>query len=317
MEYRADVITSGIRVKERRRKNYSLVYITVFVVVLIIFTVLSCTVLFPIKTIAVDGSSVYSADDIAKASGVPDGQPLLTLRSGKVQNLVSDSFIYIDNVSVKKSFPNTLTIEIVPSSPVASIQTADGYLYLSAGGKLLELNPEPKKDTLIFTGVNLSPAALPGSMVSLNPNDSSLTDEEKADSAIIVELLEVADGDLGGLRPKTNYVDLSDPGDIRIMYDDRIELSLGGLSDISYKVSFLKKIIEDKIGPNTSGKLMMLSSGGASFIDSDGLKYNEKKFEQNTAAIMETTSEIAVEGSDETSDKPTESTDSESTDGDS
>jgi hypothetical protein len=45
----------------------------------------------------------------------------------------------------------------------------------------------------------------------------------------------------------------------------------------------------------------MLSTGGASFIDSDGLSYNEKKFEQNTANTTK-------------ADEETETADSENTD---
>jgi hypothetical protein len=57
---------------------------------------------------------------------------------------------------------------------------------------------------------------------------------------------------------------------------------MGGMSDIAYKIKFLQNIIDEKIGPNTSGRLLVLSNGVASFIDSDGLRYNEKKFQQNS-----------------------------------
>jgi cell division protein FtsQ len=273
----------------RRRKNYSLVFLTGFIVIVIIFAVLSCTVLFQVTQIKVDGESVYKAADIAAAADIKPGQPLVTLKTSAVREKLTENFIYVDAVSVKKSFPATVMIEVIPSIPIASIETPDGYLYLSAGGKVLEKNSEPKEGTLIFTGAAFSPLITPGIVVDINAaknpvTGEDLTADEKSDISIISAVLDIAGDNLGGLIERTDYIDISDIGDIKIMYDNRLELAVGGLSEIDYKSKFLKQIIDTKIGPNTYGKLMMLSSGDANFIDSVGLAYNEKKYQDNIAA---------------------------------
>jgi hypothetical protein len=274
--------------KQRRKKNYSLVILTGFTVVAVIFAVLSFTVLFPIKTVKITGSSVYSAADIYAAAGIADGQQLLTANSDGIRDIILDSFIYIDDAAVKKRFPDTVEIEIIPSKPIANIVTAneDGtnsYLYISAGGKVLEISDVPKRNVPVLTGVKFSPAVFPGITIDINADSDDLTEEQLADISAVTFILEVSDEIKSASLEKIDYIDISDPGNIKIMYDNRINMLMGGLADFSYKLSFLKEIIDTKIGPNTSGRLSMLSTGGASFIDSDGLSYNEKKFEQNTA----------------------------------
>jgi cell division septal protein FtsQ len=295
MEVNAEYSNQIQTVKRRRRKrNYSLVILTGLIVVFVIFAVLSCTVLFRITEIEVIGSSVYDFDTIAEATGIMPGEALLTLKTRAVSKMLTDSFIYIDGADIHKRFPNTLTVEITPSVPAASVQQGDGYIYLSTGGKVLELNPLPKADTLIFTGVSFTETVTPGGVLG----------ETDADRQTVRTVLEIANGDLGGLSPKTDYIDITDRGNIKIMYDNRIELNIGGLSDIAYKLKFLKEIIDTKIGPNTSGRLMMLSSGGASFIDSDGQEYNEKKFEANLTA--QAASETAENSETEVSETSSE-----------
>jgi cell division septal protein FtsQ len=290
MEYQTyDRENSEYRFKKKKhRRNYSLVFLLIFIVLAIIFTILSLTVLFPIKKVIITGSSVYSASDIKSTADIKDGQQIITLKSDEITSAILEKFIYIDETKVKRKFPETVEIEVIPSTPAASIAVTDGYLYLSGSGKVLEKNPLPKKDAPVFTGVTLSEAVTPGVTININADSSQIqdmTEEEKADRLTATLVLEVAADLPENVREKTDYIDVTDRGNIKIMYDNRLELGIGGLSDLEYKLNFLMKIIEEKIGPNTSGKLTMLSTGGASFIDSDGLRYNERKFEANSAII--------------------------------
>ncbi|MDR0986679.1 MAG: FtsQ-type POTRA domain-containing protein [Ruminococcus sp.] len=288
MDYTGEY-NKAIRGKTRRKRNYSLVILTGFTVVLVIFAVLSFTVLFPVKTVKITGSSVYSPADLSSAAGIKDGQQILTVGSDGIKNVILDSFIYIDDVNVKKSFPDTIVIEVIPSKPIANITVAgddeaDSYLYISGSGKILEISETPKRNVPVLTGVQFSPAVIPGVTIDINADTRKLTEEQIADINAVSFILDVADEIKSSPLEKIDYIDISDPGNIKIMYDNRINMLMGGLSDFSYKLSFLKEIIDTKIGPNTSGRLSMLSTGDASFIDSDGIAYNDRKFEQNIAA---------------------------------
>jgi cell division septal protein FtsQ len=280
--------------KKKHRRNYSLVFLMIFMILAIIFVILSLTVLFPIKTVIITGSSVYKSADIRSTAAIKDGQQIITLKSDVIEDAILENYIYIDETKVKKRYPTTIEIEIIPSHPVASIAITDGdgnnsgYLYLSDSGKILEQNELPKKDAPIFTGVTLSEAVIPGAIININAGSDEIekmTDEEKADLSAITLILEVSADIPAKVREKTDYIDVRDRGDIKIMYDNRLELGIGGLSDLEYKLGFLMQIIEEKIGPNTSGRLKMLSTGGASFIPSDGIKYNERIYEANMALI--------------------------------
>jgi cell division protein FtsQ len=270
----------------KRRKNYSLYYAAALTAALIILGVLSVTVFFKTKTLSVSGNSVYTAGEIAEASGVAAGAPLLLLDRAGIRQKVLDDFIYIDDVKVSAKFPSTVTVSVTPSVAAASVQTEGGYLLITKTGKVLEAVSEPRSGTVVINGAGAAGLA-PGEMLTLEDESRQLL------------ILSLAEKGFGVLSDKLSSVDIKDEANVTFLYDNRLEINVGAYSDMDYKVKFLQYVIKDSIGPNTSGKLSFLPDNSLQFLDSNSIEQNNRIYEQNIATYVATSAEeTATEVSD-------------------
>ena len=80
--------------KRVRRRNMSLYYGLVLFIVLIMFAVLSVTVFFNVENIIVNGSSIYTAEEIVAASGIQGGDNMIRQygKCGKADNRQPDIY---------------------------------------------------------------------------------------------------------------------------------------------------------------------------------------------------------------------------------
>jgi hypothetical protein len=271
---------------KNRRKNYSLYYLSAFTAAVIILAVLSFTVFFKIKTLQIDGSSIYTADEIAAASGIVSDAPLLLLDRAGVKKILLDSFIYIDDVKVSAHFPDTAAVSITPSVAAASIETERGWLLITKSGKTLELTTEPKSGTVIIKGAEAD-GIIPGTAFDL-PDD-------------IREhlVLSLAERGLGILSDKLTWVDIKDEANVTFLYDNRLEINIGSYSDMDYKIEFIQNVIKNELGPNTSGRLTYLPDNSLQFLDKNSIEQNNLIFETNSATYQATTAVNTSENTEE------------------
>jgi hypothetical protein len=272
---------------KKRRRNYSLYYLTALAAALIILGVLSLTVFFKIKTLTVSGNSVYTVDEIAEASGVSSGKPLLLLDRASIKQTLLKSFIYIEDVNVRAKFPSAVTVSVTPSTAAASIETDKGFILITKTGKILELSPEARSGTVVIKGAGVSDL-VPGEKLSI---------EDKSRELLILSLAEKG---FGILSDKLTDVDITDEANVTFLYDNRLEINVGAYSDMDYKVKFLQNVIKDSIGPNTSGKLSFLPDNSLQFLDSNSIEQNNRIYEQNIATYIATTASETASAADET-----------------
>ena len=115
--------------QQKRKRNMSLHYSVIVLLVLIIFSVLSVTVFFNIDTAVVSGSSIYTADEIIRVSGIQGGDNMIRKNLGRAEK---------------------------------AITAEGGYMIISETGKILSLSEEPAEDTPVFYGVNPAEELKPG-----------------------------------------------------------------------------------------------------------------------------------------------------------
>jgi cell division protein FtsQ len=243
---------------------------------IIILAVLSFTVFFKIKTVAIDGSSIYTADEIAAASGIEAGESLILLDRAGVKKVILDSFIYIDDVKVTAKFPDAATVSITPSVAAASVETVRGWLLITKSGKTLEVATEPKSGTVIIKGAGAD-GITPGTAFDLSDDIREHL------------VLSLAERGFGILSDKLTWVDIEDEANIVFLYDDRLEINIGSYNDVDYKIEFIQNVIKNEIGPNTSGRLTYLPDNSLQFLDQNSIEQNNIIFEQNLATYRATT----------------------------
>ncbi len=260
-----DVEKTGIqhnannRRMRRRNRMHSLYGLVVTALVVCIGIALSRTVFFNIQTIEIAGSAPqYTAEDIAKASGVHTGDNMMRLNREETEENVLNQLVFVDGVTVKKSFPDKLVITVTPSNASYNIVDENGTLQISAIGKILRNSPEMNDDLPVVTGYHPETREAGDMLVSKDPQKDQIFQSLKK---IMAEDLEY---------PITS-IDLEDKYEIVLTFDGRIRFAMGNWSDMAYKIT-LAQTVMGQLAEDKTGYLYMIGDNQCSYRDKDAVE---------------------------------------------
>ncbi|MCM1023557.1 MAG: FtsQ-type POTRA domain-containing protein [Prevotella sp.] len=260
---------------QKRKRNMSLHYGAVALIVMIIFTVLSLTVLFNIETAVVTGSSMYTAEEIVAVSGIEGGDNMIRKNLGKAEQDITSELVYIEEAHIRRKLPSSVEITVFPCTETASLQCEDGYMIISGTGKILRLSEEPAEDTQVFFGAD------PAEELKIGDTFRS---EDEAKTDVVFKLTELAENKF--VSEITSF-DVSNRLNISCVYDNRIDIELGVITDAEYKFKLADKIISTRISPGAEGRLEMLENGGR-FLSKADLEQIDETFRRNSEKASET-----------------------------
>ena len=264
---KSDVIYTQPKVFQRNK--FLLRLATVAAVVLAL--TLGMSIFFKVKEpIMVAGTEKYSAYDIAQASGIQEGQNLLSLNRAMVAGKIKAKLPYVDTVRVGIKLPDTVNIEITEFEVVYSIQAADSSWWLmSSGGRIVEninivqadsytkilgvqiqvpqageqaaaYQPEPETEPTVAEEETqpeetaateiTAPAVVPVTVYASEQLDMALSILQSLESYSI----------LGGV----DSVDVTDIYDLQLRYEDRYQVYLGDSSQLQKKIRSMKSAID-------------------------------------------------------------------------
>ncbi len=254
--------------KKRKRKNYSLYYILIIFFVVVIFVILSLTVFFRAENVVVTGTSIYNVAEITNISKIKGGDNIILVNTKKIEANILKNLNYIEAVEVSRAFPNSVKITVTPSIESTNVKVEDEYYVLSQSNKILAVRENPIENISTIVGATKQNDTKVG-------EEFVCDDERKTD--ILYKLVDVTRNSYNGAL---SYFDMTDHHNIENIYDDRIQIKFGAITDFDYKLRFAEKIIETKIGPETKGVLTLLEDG-ASFVDEAGVEQNKQTYLAN------------------------------------
>ncbi len=215
------------KANKRRKITPFLIVVSVFIFAAAVY--LCLTMLFNVDRINIEGNTLYEERDLIETSGIEKGENLFEVDTAFAENKLYSVYNYIEEVEVKRSFPNAVTITIVEATPFSVIEEADGYTLVSAGGKVLERGLEE----------------VPNRMLSVR-GLSTITSTE--DDVKRMELMKKIIGTMQKLGMEGyNFLDLSDTLEITMIYENRVKVNLGNELELEYKLQFADKVIEDNL----------------------------------------------------------------------
>ena len=226
---------------KRRRLTPFLIVVSVFPFAAAVY--LCLTMLFNVDRVIIKGNTLYDELELIETSGIEKGENLFEVDTAYAENKLYSVYNYVEEVEVKRSFPNAVTITIVEATPFSVIEEADGYTLVSAGGKVLERGlDEVPKGMLSVRGV------------------STVTNTE--DNAKRMELMKKIIGAMQELEmEKYVFLDLTETLEITMIYDNRVKVSLGNELEIPYKLQFADSVISEKL-PKTGYQFVDASVPG-------------------------------------------------------
>lgn len=243
----AEQAANSRRRKKKRVRNHTIHYILLVVFVLTIGAVLSLTTFFKIEAVTVVGTDKYPPEEVAIASGIQLEENLLRVSKPQVEERLLEKYPYIESVDIRRKLPPAIEIRITQSVPAIAAVEGDEVVMLTRGGKVLE------RGQLFIPPQVL---AVQGIATKSVPPGGVLGEEAKDGLVMVNYLLSALESDAvkdSGFSGVTN-VDVSDPRNMRIIYENRLLLKLGTEADLEHKLIFIQKALAD-MEPQEEGRI--------------------------------------------------------------
>ena len=244
--------------REFNRSRLILNLITVAAVAFAVF--LGLSIFFKVETVTVTGAEHYSEWTIYEASGIQEGDRLMTFSRPRATGKIYAELPYVDHVRFGIKLPNTVIIDIEEFDVVYTVKGSDGAWYLiNSNGKIVEqTDGGTAANYTEIKGIHLSGPIVgeqaraaeeiveaPGS--NTNQNDSTepttpvvlITNQARLDTALrILRALEA-----NGIVGEAASVNVTDLSRIELWYGTRYQVNLGDENDMDKKIADMKGTI--------------------------------------------------------------------------
>ena len=213
--------------------------------------ILGMSVFFNVKTITVAGAETYSTWAVQEASGIKEGDNLLTFSKTRARAKILANMAYVDSVRIGIKLPDTVIIYVEELDVAYAIKSGDGDWWLiNSSGKVVEQVTQRQAENYTqVLGVTLdSPQPTRQGVAMELPAETSETGElipvtvtgaqRLATALQILKALE--DNDIVG---DAKSVDVTQLNEILLWYGSRYEVHLGDNTKLDYKIACMNDAI--------------------------------------------------------------------------
>lgn len=244
-----------------QRRKLVLQLLTVAAVVLAIF--LGLSIFFRVGQVKVSGNSKYDAWTIRDASGIRDGESLLSFGKAKAAGRITQALPYVKSVRIGITLPDTVNIYIEELEVVYAAQdTSDNWWLLTADGRIVEKTTQTEASrmtqmkgfALLAPKVGQQAVAKEVEPGTTTPDGEevivTITNSERLKTALdIITQLE-----RNGILGEVASVDVENMGDIELWYGSQYQVKLGQAGQLDQKIAAMKQAIS-QMGSHQSGVL--------------------------------------------------------------
>lgn len=234
-----------IRRKKRQKKNKIVGIISLVLIVAIVTVVLSLTVFFKISSINIVNNNLYSEEQILRMIDFNVNENMFMIGKSKQEANIASKLPYIKSAKITYKLPSTVVITVTETTAKYFYKVDDAFYLLDEDLVVLEGNvTELPEGVAEIQEVRFKPFEIA---------QKAVVDDEKTAKQmnIIVEALKKTDLDkITAVKPvneSTNF----------LVYDGRINIKLGSLTNLEYKLTLAKSGIdkENEKSPDIKGTL--------------------------------------------------------------
>ena len=233
---------------QRRKKHGSALFLRLLTMFLIVAVFLfGIAIFFKVTEIQVQGNNLYTAEEVAAASGVELGDNLITLNKAMAAGKIRAVLPYVENVRISRVLPGTVVLEIQETDAAYLVSSDDGTSWLMNGsGKMLERASTSAADYPRLTGVTAQ-APESGSQIVCEET------ENLAAAKLVMEQLENTD-----FISQIAEINVEKPYDIFVWYGTQYQIRLGSIDEMAYKIQYLTSVLdslEEQVGSDQGGEI--------------------------------------------------------------
>lgn len=230
--------------KKQRKRDKRLKRIKFFLKLILFIGVVSgiiafatCSPIFNIQNIEVINNKQLSPETITSLSELSIGQNIFKFWKNDVENKIKSN-AYIENVELKRVFPNKIQINIEEREPKFSVPVLGEYAYINTQGYILEIT-QNQLNLPIINGISTKEEEIkPG----IRLDNKDLTELE-----IILKIMNAMKENQ--LDKEVTSIDISNKNDYIIyMQNEKKKIHLGDGSNLSNKMLYVIAIINEEKG---------------------------------------------------------------------
>ena len=222
------------RIEKRKKK------IKVFSIFIIFVFLILVSPIFQLKTINVTELKKYTKSEVLEKMSISEGSNTFFLNSKKAES-VFDNDPYIESCNIKKSFPNTINIEIKERKVRGYVPYMGSYLYIDEYGRVLDIQTSYTETLPIVKGLEFSEFKI-NEVLNVKNSKSFEVVVKIAQMMTKYEMLDLVVS-----------IDVSDPENVRA-YSGNIEVLLGNIKDCDKKIRVMEETLK-KIPEGDRGTL--------------------------------------------------------------
>ena len=223
----------------RKRVNPLPIYLLSGVVLVLVFVVLSLTVLFRLDNFDIPEEYRYTRAEIEDATGLSGGENLIRLNSKALEKRLLARLPYFETVKVEKKLPSTVRITYTVAEEYAYIQVGANVCIVNREGRVLSENGAVSEDLVALSGVNFS--KLPLSANSLNGERTYAGFDDERTREAFSQLIDALEKyNITGVT----RIDIPNYLDIKFVTDERVRVELGTMVDLDYKLKYVRGLID-------------------------------------------------------------------------
>ncbi|MBO5837795.1 MAG: FtsQ-type POTRA domain-containing protein [Oscillospiraceae bacterium] len=234
------------------------------VIAVVFALVFGMSIFFKVKVVTVAGANKYTPQQVKEASGIMDGENLLSISEAKLSTNIKNKLPYVDTVRVGIKLPDTVKIEIEELDVVYSVEAEDGSWWLMrADGVIVDkTNAAEAEQKTKIVGLKIAVPTVGQEAVAFQPENQETTEEGQtpAASARPTEQLDAAISIIGYLEGQkiigdAASVNVTDLTQLEFWYKDRFQVLLGDLTQLSSKIQWARVAIDEHMQTYDSGVL--------------------------------------------------------------
>ena len=232
------------------------------VVAVVMALVFGISIFFKVEVVTVSGAKKYDAWTVKEASGIEEGDNLLTFGKAKACGKITAKLPYVESVRIGIKLPDTVNIEIKELDVAYSIKDSSNnwWLVTSEGRVVEKVDNATAGEYTEIQGVSLAdpvsgqqavahedtmqnnPAATDDSSVSLT--ESVVRNSDRL--AAVLDILQYLEE--RGIIGEAASIDVTDLGNIVLWYGQRYKVLLGNALNLAYKIECMDAAINGDNG---------------------------------------------------------------------
>ncbi|HAN20335.1 MAG: hypothetical protein A2Y15_03985 [Clostridiales bacterium GWF2_36_10] len=228
--------------QHKKRIRRAIFYSALFFIVTAVFLTVAFAVFFRVRNININGNERYSYEEIIAALPVKADDNLYSFKTEDVETAIKKAFPFIGNVSVTRSIPSHINIEITETDVAMYMHLARDYYLLSSELRVLDriVDAIQIPENVIMLKASQVHRCIVG-------ETASFIDTRSYD-AITALYKNISDNNI---QTKVDSIDITSRFDVYLQYENRFKVYVGDMDYSDIKMQFLVEIITDLDKRNT------------------------------------------------------------------